>query len=53
MGGYADSCQALLFQVVDFIGQSCHMGEFEWGDLFTPSSLELRESAYKAGRLGS
>jgi hypothetical protein len=47
MGGHADSCQALLFQVVDFVGQSCNSGEFEWGALFTPSSLELGEPAYK------
>jgi hypothetical protein len=47
MGGHTDSCQALLFQVVDFVGQSCYLREFEWGGLFTPSSLELRETAYK------
>jgi hypothetical protein len=33
--------------VVDFVGQSCHLGEFEWGWLFTPSSLKLREPSYK------
>jgi hypothetical protein len=47
MGGHANSCQALLFQVVDFIGQSCYLREFEWVGLFTPSSMELKESAYK------
>jgi hypothetical protein len=47
MGGHADSCQALLFQVVGFVGQSCYLREFEWGGLLTPSSLELGESAYK------
>jgi hypothetical protein len=47
MGGHTDSCQALLFQVVDFVGQSCYLREFEWGGLFTPSSLELRVSTYK------
>jgi hypothetical protein len=47
MSNYAVSCQALLFQVVDFVGQSCNMGEFEWGRLFTPSPLEPRESANK------
>jgi hypothetical protein len=47
MGGHADSCQAMLFQVVDFGGQSCYLWEFEWGGLFTPSSLELEESAYE------
>jgi hypothetical protein len=29
MGGHADSYQALLFQVVDFVGQSCYLREFE------------------------
>jgi hypothetical protein len=47
MGSHANSCQALLFQVVDFVGQSCYLREFKWGGLLTPSSLELRESAYK------
>jgi hypothetical protein len=47
MGGHADTGQALLFQVVDFVGQSCNLGEFEWGGFFTPCSLELKESAYK------
>jgi hypothetical protein len=26
MGGHTDSGQALLYQVVDFIGQSCNLG---------------------------
>jgi hypothetical protein len=26
MGIHADSHQALLFQVVDFVGQSCYLG---------------------------
>jgi hypothetical protein len=47
MGGHKDSYQSLLLQVVDFVGQSCYLREFEWGGLFTPSSLELGESAYK------
>jgi hypothetical protein len=47
MGGHADSCQALLLQKVDFVDQSCHLGEFEWSWLFTPSSLELEELANK------
>jgi hypothetical protein len=47
MGGHADSCQALLFQVVDFVGQSCYLREFELGGLFSPSSLEFWESAIK------
>jgi hypothetical protein len=47
MGSHGDSRQALLFQLVNFVGRSCYMREFEWGGLFTPSSLELGESAYK------
>jgi hypothetical protein len=26
MGGHVDSCQTLLLQNVDFVGQSCHLG---------------------------
>jgi hypothetical protein len=47
MGGHVDSCQTLFFQVVDFVGPSYHLGEFELGELFTPSSVELEELAYK------
>jgi hypothetical protein len=47
MGGHADSYRTLLFQVVDFVGQSYNLGEFKWGLLFAPSSMELRDSAYK------
>jgi hypothetical protein len=47
MGDHAGSYEALLFQVVAFVCQSYNLGEFEWGGFFTPSSLELRESAYK------
>jgi hypothetical protein len=52
MGGHADSYHALLFQVVHFVGESCHLGEFEWGGLVTPSSLELGEPAYKGREAG-
>jgi hypothetical protein len=45
MGGHVESCQALLLQEIDFVGQSYYLGEFEWSWLFTPSSLELGESA--------
>jgi hypothetical protein len=31
MGGHTNSCQALVFQVVDFVGQSCYLREFEGG----------------------
>jgi hypothetical protein len=47
MGSHADYYQVLLFQVVDFVGQSCNLRELEWGRFFTPSSLEFRESTYK------
>jgi hypothetical protein len=50
MGGHADSCQALLFQVVNFVGQSCYLREFEWGELFTSSSLKFRELLAYKGR---
>jgi hypothetical protein len=38
--------------VVDFVGQGCYLGEFEWSGFFTPSFLELRESAYKRREVG-
>jgi hypothetical protein len=47
MGGHVNSCQALLFQVVVFVGHNCYLGKFEVGELFTPCSLELKELAYK------
>jgi hypothetical protein len=47
MGSHADSCQALLLREVDFVGQSCNLGEFEWGGFFAPSSLKLGVSTYK------
>jgi hypothetical protein len=47
LGGHIDFCQALLLHKFDFVGQSWHLGEFYWSWLFTPSSLELRESANK------
>jgi hypothetical protein len=47
MGSHGDSSQALLFQLVNFVGQSCYLREFEWGGVFTQCSLELGESAYK------
>jgi hypothetical protein len=47
MGGHIDSSEALLFQVIDFVGQSSKLGEFKLGRYFTPSPLELRELANK------
>jgi hypothetical protein len=47
MGGHVDPCQTLIFQVDDFVGQSCYLRQFESGGLFTPSSMELVESGYK------
>jgi hypothetical protein len=49
MGGHIVSCQALLLQKVDFVGQSGHVGEFEWNWLFTLGSLDLGESSNKRG----
>jgi hypothetical protein len=50
MGGHVDSCQVLLFQVVNFVGQSCYLREFEWGGLFTSSSLKFGELVYKGSQ---
>jgi hypothetical protein len=36
-----------LLQEVDLVGQGGNIGELEWSQLFTPSSLELGEPAYK------
>jgi hypothetical protein len=47
MSGHVDSYQAPFLQEVDPIHQGCYLREFEWSRLFTPSPLELRESAYK------
>jgi hypothetical protein len=52
MEGHADSCQALLLQKVDFVGQSGHLVEFELSWLFIPGSLEVGESANKRGETG-
>jgi hypothetical protein len=47
MGGHADSCQAALFQEIDFVGQCRNVGEVKRSRFFTPSSLEFRESTHK------
>jgi hypothetical protein len=47
MGGHTDFCHALLFQMVDFVGQNCNLGKFVLGGLLTLGSLDLKESAYK------
>jgi hypothetical protein len=47
MGGHAGSCQAMLFQEIDFVSQGRDMGEFERSRFFTPSPLEFRESTHK------
>jgi hypothetical protein len=49
LGSHTDSCQALLLQKVDFVGQSGYLGEFKWSWLFTPGSVELGESANERG----
>jgi hypothetical protein len=52
VGGYAHVCQALLFQEVDLVDQGSHLRSFERSRLFTPGSLELRESSYEGGEAG-
>jgi hypothetical protein len=52
MGGYAHTCQALLFQEVDLVDQGSHLRSFERSRLFTPGSLEHGESAYEGGEVG-
>jgi hypothetical protein len=47
MGGHVDSCQVVLFQEIDFVGQGRDVGEFKRSMFFTPSSLEFKESAHK------
>jgi hypothetical protein len=49
MGGHTHPCQAFLFQKIDLVNQGNHLRSFERSRLFTPSSLELRESAYEGG----
>jgi hypothetical protein len=52
MGSYAHACQAFLFQEVDLVNQGSHLRSFERSRRFTPSFLELRESAYEGGEAG-
>jgi hypothetical protein len=47
MCSHVDSRQAFFLQKVDLVHQSNNLGELEWSQLFTPSSLELRKPAYK------
>jgi hypothetical protein len=47
MGGHAHAHQAFLFQEVDLINQGNHLRSFKWSRLLTPSSMELKESAYE------
>jgi hypothetical protein len=47
MGGYVDSGQTALFQVISFVSQSSNMREFERCGFFSPSPLKFKESAYK------
>jgi hypothetical protein len=41
-----------FFQDVDLVNQGSHLRIFEQSRLFTPSSLELKESAYDRGEVG-
>jgi hypothetical protein len=52
MGGHANSCQATLFQEINFVGQGHDMGEFKRSRFFTPRPLKFRESAYKRREVG-
>jgi hypothetical protein len=52
MGGHAYCCQAFLLQEIDLVRQGSDLGELEWSRFFTPSSLELGESAYKCSEVG-
>jgi hypothetical protein len=52
MGSHTHTCQALLFQEVDPVDQGHHLRSFERSRPFTPSSLELGESAYEGGEAG-
>jgi hypothetical protein len=53
MGGHTNSCQALLFQVDGFVGQSYYLREFEGvgSSLQVPWNSESLPT--KGGRLGS
>jgi hypothetical protein len=52
MGDHADSCQVMLFQEINLVGQGRDVGEFERSELFTPNPLELREPVNKWGEVG-
>jgi hypothetical protein len=52
MCGHANSCQAIFLQGVDIVSQGNNLWELEWSRLFTPSSLELEESAYERREAG-
>jgi hypothetical protein len=49
MGDSTHACQAFLFQEVDLVNQGSYFRSFEQSRLFTPSSMELGELAYKGG----
>jgi hypothetical protein len=53
MGGHAHAFQAFLFQKIDLVDQGSHLRSFERSGLFTATPLELGESTYEGGRLGS
>jgi hypothetical protein len=47
MHDHADSRQSFFLQKVDLVHQGRNLGELELSRLFTPSSLEFGEPAYK------
>jgi hypothetical protein len=44
--------RAVLYQEVDIVNLGSHLRNFEWSRIFTPSFLELGESAYEGGEAG-
>jgi hypothetical protein len=41
-----------FLQDVDLVGQGSNLGKLEWSQLFTPSAVELGESAHEGREAG-
>jgi hypothetical protein len=52
VGSHAHTSRTFPFLKVDLVDQGSHLRGFKGSRLFTPSSLELGESAYKGGEAG-
>jgi hypothetical protein len=52
IGGYTDTCETMLLQGIDLVGQNSDMREFDRSRLFDPSPLVFKETAYKGGEFG-